>query len=103
VEVHDEERGSFDQGEGRIALIREEQVQEVTTREDFVAFARSLGKSLEAEPNGWINQDLASFLDALAAWSEDMDGYYLNRGEPIPQQPTWITVADMLAAAAVYE
>lgn len=84
-------------------MIREEQLQEVATREDFIAFARRLAQTLDGQPEQWANRDLASFLDALVAWTEDMDGYYLNRGEPIPEQPTWKTVADMLAAATVYE
>jgi len=32
-----------------------------------------------------------------------MDGYYLGRGEPVPERPTWATVADMLRAATMYE
>lgn len=42
-------------------------------------------------------------LEALAAWAEDMDGYYLGKGEEMPQQPTWQTLADMLRAATMYE
>ena len=43
---------------------------------------------------GWLS---------LAAWAEDMDGYYLNAGGPVPEQPTWKTLADMLLAARIYE
>lgn len=39
----------------------------ITTHRDFAAFILALG----------------DFLEAL-----DMDGYFLNRGEKVPQQPT---------------
>jgi hypothetical protein len=42
-------------------------------------------------------------LEALAAWVEDMDGYYLNQGKAVPEKPDWKHVADMLMAAKLYE
>jgi hypothetical protein len=39
----------------------------------------------------------------LAAWIADSPGYFKNRGEPVPTQPTWGLVAQMLYAAHLYE
>jgi hypothetical protein len=75
----------------------------VTTREDLAAFVASLAREARQLPNTWENTDLQSFLEALAAWINDMDGYFLNQGEPAPEQPSWRTVAQMLAAARTYE
>ena len=75
----------------------------IRTRADFVAFVRSLSGNLRQKPEGWENADLPSFLEALAAWTEDMDGYFKNRGEPIPDTPGWKTLGQMLLAARVYE
>lgn len=49
------------------------------------------------------NRELWQYLEAAAAWIEDMDGYHVNRGQPVPESPTWETVADIFQAALVYE
>lgn len=43
------------------------------------------------------------YLGALAAWIEDMPGWFANRGEKEPEQPTWALVAHMLRAASMRE
>ena len=70
---------------------------------DVAAFARSLLLDLKEHPERWENADLPSYLEALAAWVEDMDGYYLNQGKPAPHGPSWQVMGDMLAAAGTYE
>lgn len=74
-----------------------------TTREDVVAFLRNLCDSLETSPEEWENPTLSSYLDAMAAWIDDMDGYYANRGEAPPTDLTWGILRDILSAAKVYE
>ncbi|WP_455711071.1 DUF7660 family protein [Streptomyces nodosus] len=32
-----------------------------------------------------------------------MDGYFINRGEPVPDRPDWSLIASMLRAACFYE
>jgi len=75
----------------------------VSTRDDLAGFVASLAREARQVPNTWENRDLQSFLEALAAWINDMDGYFLNQGTPAPEQPSWRTVAQMLAAATTYE
>jgi hypothetical protein len=54
--------------------------------------------------NHWQNQDVYTFLQAMAAWLNDCEGFYRNTGKPIDvDQPSWQLFADMLSAAAVYE
>jgi hypothetical protein len=73
------------------------------SRSDFVAFVRALRRSFEEDPAQWENQDLSSYLDALAAWVEDMDGYFQGTEQEPPDRPSWKLLAQMLAAARVYE
>jgi hypothetical protein len=80
-----------------------EQVAEIETRADLVAFIEALQADLKAHPQKWENQTLDSFLCALASWTEDMDGYYENQGRASPDSPSWKTFGEMLAAARVYE
>jgi hypothetical protein len=75
----------------------------IHSREDFVAFVKALSKDLCDNPTSWENANLEHFLEALGAWVDDMDGYYLNQGKTVPQQPNWKVVADMLMAAKMYE
>lgn len=80
-----------------------EQARAVRSREDLVAFLEALAADYGTDPSGWTNGDLPSFLTAMSAWSEDMEGFYANGGEDIASLPVWRVVADILMAARVYE
>jgi len=80
-----------------------EQVDSIRSREDFVLFVRSLLRDFEDNPNNWQNDDLKSYLDAIAAWVDDMDGFYQNQGEPVPLQLDWKVLGQILLAAKFYE
>ena len=75
----------------------------VKSREDLRDFVRLLASDLQDSPSEWANSDLASFLEALAGWIDDMDGYYSSVGAEVPTVPSWQTTAEMLAAARIYE
>ena len=34
---------------------------------------------------------------------EDLDGWFMNRGEAVPTQPTWGLVAEILDMAKIHE
>ncbi|MFJ4659042.1 hypothetical protein ACIP5Y_47870 [Nocardia sp. NPDC088792] len=46
---------------------------------------------------------LEEFLEALAAWVSDSEGWYQNFGKELPSHGDWTFFARALAAAAVYE
>jgi hypothetical protein len=66
-------------------------------------FIRELQTELQAGDVTWENPTLERYLGALAAWTEDMDGYFANQGLIEPAQPSWSLVARMLLAASLYE
>ncbi len=76
---------------------------EVTGRRELAVFLNELLLWLESSPESVPNSTLAEFLSGASGWVEDLDGYFLNRGEPVPDQPTWALVAAIFAAAAIYE
>ncbi len=78
-------------------------VESVESREDFVLFVRDLLRDFEERPESWENRDLGSFLEAAAAWTEDMDGYRRGAGEQTPEHLDWKTFAWILMAARMYE
>lgn len=53
--------------------------------------------------NSWKNNDLTSYLEAIASWIEDMDGFYENMGKSLPEKINWSVFADILMAARIYE
>jgi len=75
----------------------------LNTKEDFINFLELLVRDLRSNPDGWENKNLASYLEAAASWTEDMDGYYQNNNLPIPQNVDWEVFANILIAAKMYE
>ncbi len=78
-------------------------IENIKTRFDLANFVKNLARESSIKTEEWENNDLESYLEALSAWIEDMDGYYLNRGEKFPEQPSWLNIAQMLQAATIYE
>jgi hypothetical protein len=78
-------------------------LERVETREDLSCFVTELAQDLKENKADWENQDLPSFLEAVSAWIEDMDGFYKNKGEEIPESVSWKAFANILYAAKRYE
>jgi hypothetical protein len=77
--------------------------EDIATRAEFLSFLADLRSDLIERPAEWENPDLAGFLEAMEAWIRDLDGHYANVGRPVPAQPSWQMLADILNAARVYE
>lgn len=75
----------------------------IKNRADFIKFAENLAKYLEDHSGERSDPNIASYLQSIAAWTSDMDGYYQNHGEEPPTEPTWRTVGEILLAALFYE
>ena len=80
-----------------------EQVAAVASKQDLSDFVGALRKDLESQGGDWENPTLERFLEAMQAWIEDSDGYYLNAGQFVPVEPTWRTFAEILIASKIYE
>lgn len=80
-----------------------ERVERVDSRDGLIEFVRALRRDLEGSDADWENPDLPRYLGAVAAWLEDMDGYFANRGEAVPDPPSWRLFAQVLIAAKYYE
>ncbi|MET9899674.1 hypothetical protein [Streptomyces sp. NPDC006446] len=75
----------------------------VDSREDLAAFVRSLHRTHADEGDSWENADLAGFLEALAAWIDDADGWYSNADRELPANGDWSFFARAPRAATLYE
>lgn len=77
---------------------------QICTREDFIRFLQDLATQYRTDPASWENQDLESFLEAMAAYARDIDGFYKNlKLEENPDEPSWRVFSDILLGATIYE
>jgi hypothetical protein len=81
----------------------EELVSGIASRADLVEFIRELAIDLRDQPDAWDNASFESYLDALASWTQDMDGHMATAGRTIPAEPSWRVFGEMLIAARIYE
>jgi hypothetical protein len=74
----------------------------VDSKESLADFLGALEESARNHPESWENSRLDRFLEAWSGWLRESDGYFRNRGETPPTQPSWAFVAQMLIAARSY-
>ncbi|MCA8829594.1 DUF7660 family protein [Hymenobacter pini] len=76
----------------------------VNSRADFAKFLILLHQDLLTNPHKWENQTLERFLEAMAAYAEDIQGFYDNTRQPLnADEPTWQNFTNILRGASVYE
>jgi hypothetical protein len=76
----------------------------VTDRQSFIKFLDLLRKDFLDNPESWENKTLPDFLEALSAYTEDIQGYYDNiKLSVIADKPDWPTFADIFKGAKIYE
>jgi hypothetical protein len=76
----------------------------VRTKEEFIVFLSALSDDFRANPEAWENNNLSSFIEALATYAQDIDGYYKNFNLPVDASiPSWRVFAEILCGARVYE
>ncbi len=78
-------------------------INNINSKADFVGFVELLVEDLKNNPAKWRNKTLPEFLEAMANWTEDMEGYYINNNLSIPNNVNWKVIADILIAAKMYE
>ncbi|QHW31917.1 hypothetical protein GZH47_14555 [Paenibacillus rhizovicinus] len=78
------------------------QLHEIRSKNDFLRFLTVLRSDLVKNSNDWENPTLDKYLEAMQGWIQDMDGYYSDTDQTIPEQ-TWKVFADILYAAKIYE
>lgn len=78
-------------------------INTVKTKAELVSLIESMAQELKENPERWENPTLDRYLEALASWLTDSQGYYQNMGLKEPVAPSWKDVADMLLAARIYE
>lgn len=75
----------------------------VRTREDLVAYLAELSDAVRAGGAETQSVSASDLLEAASAWVADMDGYFANRGEAAPDDPSWALIAAIFDASLIYE
>lgn len=73
----------------------------ILTQNDLSKFIYELYLESQSDDCQWENQTLPSFLEAMAAWCEDMD--MKNLGIGTQEASPWQVCAWILSSAAIYE
>jgi hypothetical protein len=81
----------------------EDEINKIDSKDDFINFIELLTQNLRTNPEEWENKTLPDYLSAISSWTEDMDGYYQNKGLPVPKNVDWKVFASTLIAAKIYE
>lgn len=103
MEIHDNKQRDLNSGATTVATGLMDPEDTITTRADFINFARDLVRDLRQDRSRWENDSLELYLEAIASWVEDMDGFYMNNGQPVPSEPSWTMLGQILLAAKFYE
>lgn len=77
---------------------------EVVDRSTFIQFLSLLHEDYLSNRGEWENITLESFLEAIEAYTKDIQGVYDNTNQQIDADiPTWKVFADILKGAKIYE
>jgi hypothetical protein len=76
----------------------------VKSRKDFVSFLNYLLIDYQQNGREWESQSLGNFLEALVAYTADIDGYHHTTSVGIDADiASWRVFADILSGATTYE
>ncbi len=76
----------------------------IESKESFEVFLDFFEKDYHENKNEWENVSLSDFLEAIKAYSKDLEGYYENMNLTFDKdKPTWKDFAQILMGAKVYE
>ena len=75
----------------------------ISSKEELAEFVSLLMRDHAENGHEWENPDLPRYLEALQAWLEVSDRYYVNVKEDPASISPYRRIADALGAARIYE
>ncbi len=74
------------------------------TRIEFIEFLKEFRRDLDENKSDWENKTLEDFLEAMEAYTGDVQGFYDNMKLDIDaDKPTWENFKTILKGASIYE
>jgi hypothetical protein len=74
-------------------------LDQVHDHRDLARVVEAMRADLVDHPHEWENHTLERYLDALAAIIDSVDSLLANRGDNLPEQPSWALIAELLGTA----
>ena len=78
-------------------------INSVNSKDDFLKFMEQLKHDKQNNCGEWENTDIESYIEGIASWVEDMEGYYNNMNYEMPQNIDWKFIATLLYIGKIYE
>lgn len=78
-------------------------LKNIKTKEDFIDFINILFNDINEKPEEWEYKSVVSYLESMQSWVEDMEGYYNNTIQEVPQDINWNFIATLLYVGKIYE
>lgn len=75
----------------------------VQSHRELSQFAFGLRQDLLERPDGWENDTLESYLEAMSGWTRALDGWARNHMVPFDGEASWELFAHILYSAVIYE
>lgn len=80
-----------------------ESINAIQTKDEFIEFLNLMIKDNEINSEEWENKSITEYLEGMASWVEDMDGYYNNMNLQMPRDIDWKFIATLLYVGKIYE
>jgi hypothetical protein len=80
-----------------------ESINKIENKDDFIKFIELLADDKSNNFLDWENVDIASYLNSIKSWVEDMEGYYRNMNLDIPNNIDWKFIATLFYVGKIYE
>lgn len=73
-----------------------EMLGKIKNRSDFLKFMQLYIPTIK-------DLSIRDYLESIASWAEDMDGYYKNTNQEMPQNINWNFIATLFYVGSIYE
>ena len=78
-------------------------IENIHTKEDFINFLKYLKEDYNKNGHEWVNKNIDIYLESIASWADDMEGYYQNMNIETPQNINWNFIATLYYVGKIYE
>lgn len=73
-----------------------EMLGKIKNKSDFLKFMQLYIPTIE-------DLSIRDYLESVASWVEDMDGYYKNTNQEMPQNINWDFISTLFYVGSIYE
>ena len=68
----------------------------IKSKKDFLYFMNLYTSTMK-------NVSIKEYLGSVSSWVEDMEGYYMNTNQEIPENINWDFIATLFYVGSIYE